>query len=247
MYFDQIDEERFGTIRQQIWTVAHLPLHLAILLVIEGARSFATWDVGYRLFLGVINVENTLPPADTSEQLLSNAQNVFGYYASLLGTTPPFNVTTIYDEITRLNDSDPNWRNKATNYSETLVTSCMGWVAEAFEWFSEEDLDKASEDQEKLLDAVETKALAMFRYFFVAAGLTLVFLAVLHWLGKTHKRRGELLSITVSALVGVILSLLTLFSLGATNEGAGGANFFWNYLQSTWITPTVLLIYVAGK
>lgn len=43
IYFDWIHEERFGTIRQQIWSVLHFPLHTALVLAVEGAAQCITW------------------------------------------------------------------------------------------------------------------------------------------------------------------------------------------------------------
>lgn len=45
LYFDQIENERFGTIRQQIWAILHFPLHVAILLTVEGAASLVIWNI----------------------------------------------------------------------------------------------------------------------------------------------------------------------------------------------------------
>ncbi len=43
LYFDQIDPDRFGTIGVQIWTLLHYPLHVAILLTVEGSSKFILW------------------------------------------------------------------------------------------------------------------------------------------------------------------------------------------------------------
>lgn len=43
LYFDQIENDRFGTIRQQVWAVLHFPLHVAILLTVEGSARFIIW------------------------------------------------------------------------------------------------------------------------------------------------------------------------------------------------------------
>ena len=43
IYFDWIHEERFGTIRQQIWSVLHFPLHTALVLAVEGGSQCITW------------------------------------------------------------------------------------------------------------------------------------------------------------------------------------------------------------
>ncbi|KAF2151582.1 hypothetical protein K461DRAFT_279070 [Myriangium duriaei CBS 260.36] len=43
IYFDWLQEEHMGTIRQQIWSFLHFPLHLALVLSLEGASQFLAW------------------------------------------------------------------------------------------------------------------------------------------------------------------------------------------------------------
>jgi hypothetical protein len=45
LYFDQIEHDRFGTIRQQIWAILHFPLHVAILLTVEGSTTLILWNI----------------------------------------------------------------------------------------------------------------------------------------------------------------------------------------------------------
>jgi hypothetical protein len=45
LYFDQIEHDRFGTIRQQIWAILHFPLHVAILLTVEGSTALILWNI----------------------------------------------------------------------------------------------------------------------------------------------------------------------------------------------------------
>lgn len=48
IYFDWIHEELFGTIRQQIWSFLHFPLHVALVLAVEGASQCITWTAAVR-------------------------------------------------------------------------------------------------------------------------------------------------------------------------------------------------------
>jgi hypothetical protein len=38
-YFDNQPKQHYGTIRQQLWSVLHFPLHIAIVLVVEGSQQ----------------------------------------------------------------------------------------------------------------------------------------------------------------------------------------------------------------
>jgi hypothetical protein len=40
LYFDNVQLENFGTIRQQIWTFLHFPFHTALVLLMEGTNQF---------------------------------------------------------------------------------------------------------------------------------------------------------------------------------------------------------------
>jgi hypothetical protein len=39
LYFDNQPKQYYGTIRQQIWSALHFPLHIGIVLVVEGAQQ----------------------------------------------------------------------------------------------------------------------------------------------------------------------------------------------------------------
>lgn len=43
LYFDWLQEEHMGTIRQQIWAFLHFPLHLCLVLGVEGVSQFIKW------------------------------------------------------------------------------------------------------------------------------------------------------------------------------------------------------------
>ncbi|CAK4034602.1 Hypothetical predicted protein [Lecanosticta acicola] len=43
IYFDWLEDEHFGSIRQQIWSFLHFPLHVALVLAVEGVAQCITW------------------------------------------------------------------------------------------------------------------------------------------------------------------------------------------------------------
>lgn len=43
LYFDWYNHHHFGSIRQQIWAILHFPLHLTLVLMVEGASQFIIW------------------------------------------------------------------------------------------------------------------------------------------------------------------------------------------------------------
>lgn len=43
LYFDRMHEEHFGTIKQQIWSFSHFPLHVVFVLVLQGVSLLIVW------------------------------------------------------------------------------------------------------------------------------------------------------------------------------------------------------------
>jgi len=75
----------------------------------------------------------------------------------------------------------------------------------------------------------------VFYYFFIAAGAFLIILAVMYWFGKTHKSRGEYMSIGVRMVAGCAVMV----GLIAGTDLTIAVNFDF----SSWIIPTVTLSY----
>jgi low temperature requirement protein LtrA len=43
LYFDRMQEEHFGSIKQQIWSFVHFPLHVVLVLVLQGVSLLIIW------------------------------------------------------------------------------------------------------------------------------------------------------------------------------------------------------------
>lgn len=43
LYFDRIEEEHFGTIKQQWWSFLHFPLHTTLVLILQGVSLLIIW------------------------------------------------------------------------------------------------------------------------------------------------------------------------------------------------------------
>jgi hypothetical protein len=43
LYFDRLHEEHFGSIKQQIWSFLHFPLHIVLVLVLQGVSLLIIW------------------------------------------------------------------------------------------------------------------------------------------------------------------------------------------------------------
>ncbi|OJD15499.1 hypothetical protein ACJ73_08977, partial [Blastomyces percursus] len=252
IYFDQISEERFGSIRQQIWAILHFPLHMAILLTIEGSRGWIMWDVANHIVVHATLKASMLFDELSASQSATAAQRLVSEL-KLIATAvskrlrfpqpePDFN--PIYNRLLSLSDNDHDWDAETSVLSDEFFNKLYLWVMRTFGIVLPQ-LDGSSGQQilEQQNKEVSSKFYVLFAYFFIAAGLTLVFLASLHWFGKTHKTRGEVLSIALTTLIGAGLAIMSLFVTVAKNAATVAKTPFSSFLTSGWIVPTVVLTY----
>jgi hypothetical protein len=96
-----------------------------------------------------------------------------------------------------------------------------------------ESLDDKEQAEWTVFDTV-------FNYFYIASGVLLIALAVMYWFGKTHKLRGEYVSIAIRAIVGTGLTFACL------SDWYGPFNAQFGFLFSAWHIPIVMVSYFIG-
>ena len=255
LYFDQIEHDRFGTIRQQIWAVLHYPLHVAILLTVEGSTTLILWNIIMNLTMWLFD---TLPLIITDDPTLGfkNVDVLVAY---------------INDQIVIFNDNFKNSNISATyDYSADLAAlknisapyNSTDWIDEAWvieykifygvydflysQFNVEAPPSKTTENtgtnnlSEATAKGNEADALfnifnTVFYYFYISAGALLVILAVMYWFGKNHKSRGEYLSIGMRTVAGCAIMV----GLIAGTNLTIAADFDF----SSWLIPVVTLSY----
>ncbi|KAL9105824.1 MAG: hypothetical protein Q9187_008654, partial [Circinaria calcarea] len=102
---------------------------------------------------------------------------------------------------------------------------------------------KKTGDKAEELDAIFNVFTTVYLYFFIGAGLALILLASLFWLGKRRKSRGEFLSIGLRVLVGLGLALLSTMYVSLEKEESKRQDRFTHYFGSAWMLPTVVFTY----
>ncbi|PGH17370.1 hypothetical protein AJ80_04825 [Polytolypa hystricis UAMH7299] len=256
IYFDHVDENRFGSIRQQIWALLHYPLHIGILLTIEGARGWVLYDVAIKLYTNAVQeAASSLKEIDTADQLVASLKALLSSVTVRLKSNqiaPDF--APIFDKILALDDGNTTVADNGTIIElvfNDFMSELMFWIMKTF------GVDVPSNPSENIpafqrLVQVTSKFYVLYKYFFLAAGLTLVFLAIIQWFGKSHKTRGELVFIITCATVGIGLALVaTIVTTGVDftnldlNEiiEISTSTIIDRYMDSGWIEPTVLLSY----
>lgn len=216
LYFDQIENDRFGTIRQQIWAMLHFPLHIALILTVEGSTALILWNI-------IVHSDNNwwarYPAFPWSDfpKLYTSAADVVSYTngtitdfarsfkAGALEKAVPYaeNLTQILDLKPKFGSDD--WNEEAGEIISDLWIQVENFIFENFgievPEKDEQGVDSATAElaqNDQLFNVFGT----VFTYFYIAAGSFLVVLAVMYWFGKTRKSRGEWASVGVRVFAG---------------------------------------------
>ena len=245
LYFDQVQPERMGTLRQHLWAVLHFPFHISILLVVEGLSRLSVWR---KLLDIMVPLRDSftigLPQNATSEsQVIYLQKTLSDIYSKFEGSGHGHiekpDLQKWYNEIA-------NSEGNTTAVSEAInqvYASGVTWVLHNFKIEPPKSSDPES-DTDTVKEVFKLYN-TVFVYFFAFAGLALILLAILFLLGKRHKLRGELLSVGVRIFFGVGISSLTLMAIPNLKDRENSA--FDAYMFSAWMLPTVLISYFIGK
>lgn len=243
LYFDRLRDTHFGTIKQQIWAFLHFPLHITLVLVLEGVSNFVVWRQavqGLETVLNDLSVDFSLTYNTSAEfvgQVNSTAWNdVFAYVPKGIDFTEALNeVNSALVEIANTwNDTSEEAANAGNNALNNIVFALTNTVLESLS--IEAPKPKVKDGVKPNPEDQTTKLFGVFNlvfiYFFVTAGLTLIIMGVLAWLSEKPKKLGDYVRSSANFVVGLGLCLLSLMSLTET-EG--------NFGFSSWVLPTLCL------
>ncbi|EER41422.1 conserved hypothetical protein [Histoplasma capsulatum var. duboisii H88] len=250
-FFVIIPENWFSGIRQQIWTLVHLPLHMGILLAVEGCRGWIMWDIANHIIEGAalqallaldaLGLPRT--PSEAEAFVTELRIIVINLYQRLHSGEPVPDFTPIYEGLLSLNPFDED--TQVYVLIQEFFNDIYFWVMRAFGIPVPRLGNIGRQTFEEQNKVIYSKFYVLFGYFFIGSGLTLVLLALLRWLGKARMTRGEMLSIVLMTLIGTGVTFISFFIPAEKNlnvevqpEGP-----FSIYLNSRWIVPTVALIY----
>jgi hypothetical protein len=242
LYFDQIEHDRFGTIRQQIWALLHYPLHVAILLTAEGSTLLIVWN---EIAQDIDWMDNNLsdPAYFNSSQayassLITNLTNLDNSFKQKY-LSDSYNYTSGAANFSLLDFATTEGLNKAEDLYSDMFYKVMVFLFENFNVEVPEDQSgfEPSTDEAKL-EALVSVFSTVFLYYIIAGGCLLIVLGVLYWFGKTHKSKWEYGSIAVRIAVGTGLSLVSISYLFNTSV---------RLFMSPWMIPMVVIIYFIGK
>ena len=240
LYFDQIEHDRFGTIRQQIWALLHFPLHVAILLTAEGSTLLIIWN---EIAQDIDWMSNNLsdPAYFTSSQayassLLTNLTN-FEYSFKQKYLLDSYNYTAGAANFSHLDFATTEGMNKAEDLYDDMLTKVAVFLFENFNVDLPPDASTGGSELTQL-EELANVFWTVFLYYIIAGGCLLIILGVMYWFGKTNKSRWEYGSIAVRIAVGLGLALVSISYLFNTS---------FNLFFSPWMIPMVVIIYFIGK
>lgn len=247
IYFDQLDDTRFKAAHRQIWAILHFPLHIAMLLTIDASRAFVLWDTS-RSLIQRVGTEIAFAYYSYDENdlstLIDGLKEGIAIFAEQLATDdnmPDFQ--PLYDQINNLTSSEQDLL-KVPDIIESFQEKLILWVFGSLNLFSSvADQDR---DMDEILSDFELQASYQFPSLFIAAGCTLVSLAMLHWFGKPQKTRGEMVSIVTTTVIGIALALVSRILTPEHMDGVG-KDFGTQLLFTPWLQPTILLTFALGK
>lgn len=243
LYFDRLRDTHFGTIKQQIWAFLHFPLHITLVLVLEGVSNFVVWRQAVQglqavlsdLTLDFSQTYNT--SAEFVDQVNFTAWNdVFNYVPKGIDFTDALNeVNSALVEVANAwNNTSEEAVNAGDNALNNIIFALANTVLESLSIEApkskvKDGVKPSPEDQTSKLFGVFN---LVFIYFFVTAGLTLIIMGVLAWLSEKPKKLGDYVRSSANFVVGLGLCLLSLMSF---SEAEG------NFAFSSWVLPTLCL------
>lgn len=255
LYFDQLSHDRFGTVRQQIWSLLHYPLHMAILLCVEGNTSIIVWQTAVQALRWMWDLApDYSDPGDgfdnTSDLLSSLNQSMWQIDARFpmkyWNATYKWqsNFTAIENYTATYGFRSDEWNTRTGDLIRYIFDNAQVFVFEAHA----DTLGKlnavstpASNPRQRLerIHAVFDTAVMQF---YIGAGAVLLVLAVMYWFNKLHKTKYEFGEIINRVVVGFALMIVGVATVIGNKSMSG-----FKFVGSAWIIPVVVFCYVAGK
>jgi hypothetical protein len=227
LYFDNVQLEHFGIIRQQIWTFLHFPFHMALVGLMEGTNQF----VGFRHIMAYIDTTfASLTSADANTNVteclsaLSNSINTVFNNTYLSITQDQYdNITNSLSLLQNNSVCSSPWGNASARgnasieVEDNIYVSLLQIIFDGY-GFKLPESDEIDENggSSTILDLYYSEFDLVFGYFFVSAGLVLIFLGILSWLSHSkglHESRSHLGGIISKFVIGLGLVFLSTMNL----------------------------------
>ncbi|KAG4436442.1 hypothetical protein IFR05_008076 [Cadophora sp. M221] len=237
LYFDWYNHHHFGSVRSQIWAILHFPLHLTLVLMVEGASQFIVWrkliEVMDRLenfFANAIVTWRDDPNTDFTD--LQNSLNET--VTAIFDDFPPTYTQTWIDVDNYLVVVG----DMSTTDEETVAAVDNLFLTVQNSLFDTYGIKtpKSKEDAYSVSDPLTSSNKAedvfklVFVYFFLASGITLILMNTLRFISKRDRTKTDTLRMIFNFIVGVALCLIA---------ATVNTNISHNFMRSSAVLPTV--------
>lgn len=247
--------DRFGTVRQQLWSLLHYPLHMAIVLLVEGNTSLIVWNSAVQALKWIWNLQ----PDDYSDPA-SGFDNSTTYVSALNQSMYDINGRftkhwdAVYDWSSNLTAIDnytstygfrsDEWNEKTGSLVKYMYTNAQIFV---FETHSEtlgklNAVSAPSNSREATLDSVFDVHNVTVMQFYIGGGAMLLLLAVMYWFNKIHKTKYEFGDIINRLVAGFAMMVFGVAIVMGDKTVHG-----FKFRASHWLIPIIVLWFAAGK
>ncbi|KAL7806175.1 hypothetical protein V8C26DRAFT_440219 [Trichoderma gracile] len=102
MYFDWMHSGRLAHTRQMLWVSWHLPFHIALVLLLEGANQFIAWSQALQSIKSaaqsIVDITHELPNNPTTKEVIQALNETV---TELLESYPPEDEVAAWDDVDR--------------------------------------------------------------------------------------------------------------------------------------------------
>ncbi|KAL2061563.1 hypothetical protein VTL71DRAFT_6940 [Oculimacula yallundae] len=236
IYFDWMNREHFGSLREGLWAFLHFPFHLALVLLVEGAAQFIVW----RKVVEVVRYVDGLFVAAEEGFVGRDSQQFAGLLSNVTDEIFTKFKPVFTHTLRRTTETLSLIGSSAFNSTEQLkemVTLFATIQDSIFDNFGIEppEVENSDPDPNEEWTKNEAAFKLIFVYFFVAAGITLILMDALNFLSRPRPNRGDYIRMLINLIVGITLAAIA--SMVNTDQG-------FAFAQSALILPTVALAFV---
>ena len=243
LYFDQIEHDRFGTIRQQFWTLLHFPLHMGLVLAMQGNSRFLILKIGIDAFnYGVrpafndfnIDIIGAYNSSHAFVDGIRHNLTVFSGFFQHQSFEEYYNYDLNLTYIEGLNWNSTTDQNTAFSLWQQMSFAAILFL---FDVLGVEIPD--TEGNRSVLELEQTglnEFNVTYLYYLIGSGFILILLGIMFWIGKRNKSVFEYASCGLRIVAGTVLALL-----GCTYAGSSSVAF--SIYDHNWTIVMVLLIY----
>ncbi|KAI6080954.1 hypothetical protein F4821DRAFT_250381 [Hypoxylon rubiginosum] len=260
LYFDWMHDEHSMSKRYQVWwTSLHLPFHIALVLLLEGANQCIVWARVFESATEAIEkvvkaAEDVLASSPTSQEVSDSIKDVIEPFlkkyqpADVIDTMA--SVSELLNHIAEIpnsfwNDPDDETREHFDDDTAELLNTMINAVYNAFEIKAPEEESSTSKPeywQSETAISIMRRFILIYIYLFACAGIVLLMMTIMHVISK---RRGwtpfNIFRTVVCIAIAIVLALLTIL---ASNEDAVFSEAsYTSFVGSVWMLPTVTIAY----